>query len=71
MTNPLDPYNWGDYPTAADLALDTCQERGCKAGNDLPYSTRCYTHATPAEQREIDVARADDRGVDEDWGDES
>jgi len=68
MRNPLDPENWGDYPTRAELALDLCAKDGCRDTNEQPQSRYCWWHASPEEQREIDVARADSVGVDEDWG---
>lgn len=70
MSNPLDPFNWGDYPTLAELALDQCQEPRCRECNQMPASQFCRWHTPADEQREIDVAAADDRGVDADWGSE-
>lgn len=56
MSRDLDPYNWGDYPSAADLAPDMCAlAPKCTNGNEWPRSRNCYQHATETERAAIDA----------------
>jgi hypothetical protein len=86
MRNPLDPENWGDYPTREELNYERCQNVPCPKGNEWPRSRCCYQHATDAEREAIDayyssgptpedeweaaVDAAYDATVDQDWGSE-